>query len=123
MAERHWASLLGPLSIWFHRIGMNIVVNTAANVESFARWVEHDSAVSVWHLDNLFLKRLVLRDVVNENELSRVSGNRVSGRVAQHVVSAGENQERFSVGADDAGHGLARKILRVISEARVQGHE
>jgi hypothetical protein len=39
------------------------------------------------------------------------------------VETAGENQQRFSIGTDNAGDGLPCQILRVVGEARIQRDE
>jgi len=44
----------------------------------------------------------------------------VSGRVINSVVSTGQNQQGFTIRADDGGHGLACDILRVIGETGIE---
>gem|GEM_PF-3783822 len=115
VAERHRRAGFLPNAVRFGK-HVDIVINSAGDVELIAGWREGEAAESIRHLQDLRLLKAAMGHIKDEHILVRVGSNLMALVIVESIKAAGKNQQRVSVGThrrlDRLTDGIARKILK-----------
>ncbi len=122
MTQRDRRALLGPDAV---RQGkrMDIVGDTARDIEMLAIRREGDAHERVGHLQHLLLHRRAVRNIIDEHVFVRSRRNHVRRSVFHQIIAAGQDQQGLAIRADRGGHRLAGRVGRERRKARVQRAE
>lgn len=97
---------------------VQVVIDTAGDIEGGTGRIKGDAVISVRHLKHLFFDRHLVRDVINKYILVSCSGHTLAGlRIIQAGITRSQDQQGLVIGADYSGCGLTGARLRELGQS------